>query len=124
MDEKSIEHVQEGIYEFLKILGAHFPGDLTLNQIRVLQYVHLNWRYRKTSTTHAEICAELELPSATVSRSVAKFLELRLLDEQIDPADGRRRLIEGTGVIPRHPGDLDHELAELAERQDRKKANW
>jgi len=124
MDEKSIEHVQEGIYEMLKILGAHFSGDITLNQIRVLQYIHLSWRYRKTSTTHAEICAELELPSATVSRSVAKFIELGLVDEKVDQADGRRRLIEGTGVNPRHPGDLDHELAELAERQDRKKANW
>lgn len=124
MDERTIAHVQEGIYEMLKVLVAHFPGDLTLNQVRVLQYIHLKWRYSNSSTTHAEICAELELPSATVSRSVAKFLEQGWVEEQVDPADGRRRLIDGTGFNPQDPGDLDRELAELAGRQERKKADW
>lgn len=113
MNDQSIAQAQGGMFEMLRILARYVPGDYTLNQIRVLQYIHMCSRYRGNPTTHVEICRELDLPSATVSRSVARFLEEGSIEEQIDPADGRRRLISATGTLPGVSGDLDRELAKL-----------
>ena len=101
----------------LTALAKYVSGDLTLNQLRVLQFINLCWRHRKTATNHREICNELGLPAATVSRAIGKFIEIGLVTEEVDPADGRKRLVIATGVIPGAPNDdLDLELAELAAR--------
>jgi DNA-binding MarR family transcriptional regulator len=113
MDEKDVARVQEAIFELLTLWSRHVAGDYTLNQIRVLQYIHMCWRYRETPTTHAEICMALDLPSATVSRAVSRFLGEGSLREEVDPADGRRRLIGGTGLTQGAEGDLDLAISEI-----------
>jgi DNA-binding MarR family transcriptional regulator len=100
----------------LSTMARHVAGDYTLNQIRVLQYAHMCWRYRSAPTTHADICRELQLPSATVSRAIGKFIEVGILREELDPADGRRRLVSGTGRLPGSNVDLDRELADFFSR--------
>ncbi len=117
IDSKSVAHAQEGMREILTVLSRHVSGDITLNQLRVLQFINLCWVHRKTATNHREICNELGLPPATVSRAIAKFIETGIVTEEVDPADGRKRLVIVTGVIPDAPNDnLDLELAELAAR--------
>ncbi len=113
MDTESIRQSQEGVLEMLSKMARHIAGDYTLNQIRILQYAHLCWRYRGAPTTHADICRELDLPSATVSRAIGRFIEEGILREELDPADGRRRLVNGTGRLSGSDVDLDSELAEL-----------
>jgi DNA-binding MarR family transcriptional regulator len=116
MNPESLAEIQESILEFLTTLARHISGDLTLNQIRVLQFINLCSRFRNEATRHTEICAELDLQSATVTRAVGKFIETRMVAEKSDPDDGRRRLVVGTGVIPGSNQRLDMEVAEVMGR--------
>jgi DNA-binding MarR family transcriptional regulator len=116
MSSKSLAESQEKMLELLTVLAHHLSGDLTLNQIRVLQFINLCSRFRNEATRHTEICTELGLPSATVTRAVGKFIETRMVAEKSDPDDGRRRLVVGTGVIPGSNQRLDIEVAEVMGR--------
>ena len=114
MNSESLAETQEIILEFLTTLARHISGDVTLNQIRVLQFINLCSRYRGEATSNVKVCSELDLPSATVSRAIVKFIEAGLISDEVDPDDGRGRLVVGTGVIPGTNQHLDPELAEDA----------
>jgi DNA-binding MarR family transcriptional regulator len=115
MNPELLAEIQESILKLLHTFARHVSGDLTLNQIRVLQFINLCSRYRGEATSNVEVCSELDLPSATVSRAIAKFIEAGLISDEVDPDDGRRRLVVGTGVIPGTNQHLDPELAALTE---------
>ena len=116
MNPESLAETQEVILEFLTTLARHVSGDVTLNQIRVLQFINLCSRYRGEATSNVKLCSELDLPSATVSRAIVKFIEAGIISDKVDPDDGRGRLVVGTGVMPGTNQHLDPELAEHMEQ--------
>ena len=118
VEQASVAQSQATIFELLTTLSKFVSGDLTLNQIRVMQFINLCWRHRSAGCTgHMDICSELNLPSATVSRAVAKFIKADMVGDEVDPDDGRKRLVVGSGAIPGAPDDdLDLVLARLFTR--------
>ena len=68
MDASTALRDQEFAREFLELIAAYVPGQYTLNQIRILHYIHLCSDYRGRPATHGEICRALRLSAPTVSR--------------------------------------------------------
>jgi DNA-binding MarR family transcriptional regulator len=99
MNDWSEEEQQLFVLDHLKILGQYLPGDTTLNQLRVIQYIRLKCVNGGTGTTHTEICQDLELNGATVTRALTRFLAGHLINQQSSPEDGRQRfLVMGTQI--------------------------
>lgn len=108
---------QEFVYRSMNLLAEFYGGETTLNQIRVAQYVNWQSTCLGHPTMHQEICAALDMPASTVTRAIAKFIDLGWLIEKTDPNDGRKR-INLINLInldnPKMDGSLDYRLLQLA----------
>ena len=86
------------LYEKLSVLYECFGGDLTLNQMRVALFVHLEADAgRKPS--HGQVSRETKISPSTVSRCVIALVNLGLLKEKVDPDDRRRHLLSVTNAL-------------------------
>ena len=97
--------------ECLRVLSELVPGEITLNQIRVLQYVVFTSTTRASAPCQKEICAALELSSSTVSRATSMLLKIGILKEVADPADDRKRL----EIVNNHYPELDTHVEQVKE---------
>lgn len=105
---------QEFVYRSMNIVAEFYGGETTLNQIRVAQYVNWQSGVLDHPTTHQEICAALDMPPSTVTRAIAKFINLGWLIEKTDPDDGRKRINLINLDNPKMDGSLDYQLLQLA----------
>ena len=78
---------------FFDLLGDFLPGEVTFNQVRILQYVHLSSGARGGSCHHRQIASELGIAPATVSRALVQWHKLGVIQDVQDPHDGRRRYV-------------------------------
>jgi DNA-binding MarR family transcriptional regulator len=101
--------------EFLELLADYIPGETTLNQIRIVQYIAFHSQANEGYVGNTEISKALKIPAATVTRAIATFIEAKIITEEIDPKDGRKRLIRMSKDYPRL-GILDQEIMEIARR--------
>jgi len=101
--------------DYLALLAQHFPVDITLNQPRILQYIGLRSSRGEGHTSHKDICATLEMPPSTVTRAISAFIDSGVLQEVVDPEDGRRRLISVSRSYPTR-GQLNEQVIELARK--------
>lgn len=60
---------------------------------------------RRTDTTIAynDLLDELDIPTSTLSRSLARLCRLGLASKRVDPSDRRRRLIKATTSVEHLP---------------------
>ena len=101
------------VMEYFKLLAGYLPGDATLNQIRVLQYIGLHSLDDGSGTTHTDICQSLEMKPATVTRAVTRFLGAGLISETLSLEDERQRFIAMDLGFSRK-GTLDKKVEALA----------
>jgi DNA-binding MarR family transcriptional regulator len=103
----------EYVKAYLELIAGHFPGETTLNQLRILQYIGMRCSQGKGHTSHKEICEALGLTPSMVTRAVAAFMDAGVLREETDPADGRRRFVS---LNPNRPGNgnLNAQVVTLA----------
>ena len=105
---------------YLGLVAQYFPGETTLNQIRILQHISMLSKSNAGHGSNSEICNVLGLSAATVSRAVSSFIGAGILSEEEDPRDGRKRLIKiSDSYLLR--GGLDQKALELARRYFRGK---
>ena len=112
-DPKAFPH--DYFKDYLALLARHFPGDITLNQLRILQYIGLRSSRGKGHTNHKDICMALEMAASTVTRAVSAFIETGVLHEETDPEDGRRRLVSVRRSYPSR-GQLNEEVVQLGQK--------
>jgi DNA-binding MarR family transcriptional regulator len=86
--------------DILQLLGQHFGGDTTINQLRIGHYIGLMSLYKGMPTSNKDIADALSIPRSTVSRIVADCIEKGWVIEQPHPEDGRKRLFL---IAPEHP---------------------
>jgi len=61
--------------EYFSLLAEVVPGDTTLNQIRVAQYIGLRAAINGVPACHKEIYTALKLSSTTVSRVISEAIK-------------------------------------------------
>jgi DNA-binding MarR family transcriptional regulator len=103
---------QEFFRDMLGLLAAHVKGETTLNLLRVGHFISLCSEYHDCETSNVEISRQLNIPRSTVSRIVSDLVEAKMVIEQEDPDDGRRRLLR---IAEQHPekGNIERSLYEL-----------
>lgn len=69
-----------------------YKGIYSVKELRVMHMVFRYWRRGKACTV-TQIANETGISKTTVSRAVTTLMTNRLLREQHDPEDGRRRLL-------------------------------
>lgn len=112
MKQTAIARRRQYVKDCLTLISEYFPGNTTLNQIRIAQYIGMRSVGGKGHTSHSEICRDLGMSASTVTRAVAGFIESGLLKEEVDPADSRRRQV--TLNACRHTRALPERIQELA----------
>jgi DNA-binding MarR family transcriptional regulator len=101
------------VQEYLGLVSQYFPGDTTLNQIRILQHIGLRSANDGGHACNTEICEALEMSAATVTRAVTSFIEAGIISEEADPQDGRRRYVMMNQSYPLQ-GTLNQKVIALA----------
>ena len=101
------------LQRYLGLMAQHIPGDTTLNQIRILQYIDLRSANDRGHACNTEICAALRMSAATVTRAISSFIEEGFISEEEDPQDGRRRFVMMNESYPLR-GALNQNVIELA----------
>jgi len=115
MNDWSIKLQHTFIQEYFKIVADFLPGNITLNQIRILQYIALRSLDDAPGPTHTEICQFLEMQISTVSRALTGFLADRIIRQELSPVDGRQRFVTLNPAYSQK-GMLDKEIELLAKR--------
>lgn len=69
-----------------------YKGIYSVKELRVMHMVFRSWR-RGEACTVTQIANETGISKTTVSRAITTLMTNRLLKEQPDPEDGRRRLL-------------------------------
>ena len=115
LDELAHLRQQEFIMECFKLIAEVHPGDITLNQIRIIQYIAFRSLQTGIGTMHKDICDALGLAPSTVTRAISGFVERGIITEQKDPEDGRKRFVLMNQSYPSR-ATLDTQLDELAKR--------
>ena len=105
--------------EHLELISQYLPGETTLNQIRVLQYIALRSASDEGSAGNTEICKALGMSGATVTRAICYGIKAGIISEDEDPRDGRRRFVMMNDSCPWR-GTLDQKIIELARGYFRK----
>ena len=103
----------EFLREYLELISQYIPGDMTLNQIRVLQYVAMRSDSDEGSACNTEISDALGMSAATVTRAISFGIKAGIVSEEEDPEDGRRRFVMMSDSYPKR-GSLDRNVIELA----------
>ncbi|MGI9307910.1 MAG: MarR family transcriptional regulator [Gammaproteobacteria bacterium] len=103
---------QEFFGDLLAMLATHVGGESTLNLLRIGHFISLRSEYQYCETSNAEISSQLNIPRSTVSRIVSDLIEAKMVLEQTDPDDGRRRLLK---IADQHPdkGTIERSLYAL-----------
>ena len=114
MDKRGNITQHEFGFEYFRLLADVLPGETTLNQIRVAQYIGLR-SAMGSPPCNKEIAAALHLPTTTVSRALVMFLEAKILRDIEDPDDGRRRFLIMNKDFP-GSGTLDRQVRALIAR--------
>lgn len=82
----------EQLYQVLELMAQLGPGSLTVNQLRIGQYI--GWKCETGEPVGVtEVASALDIPLSTVSRHVAELLEKRFVKEHVHPQDRRRRVL-------------------------------
>ena len=84
----------------LQIVADHSEASITLNHMRVIQYITMQTNYHDNAITHKEICDDLKMSPATVTRIISYYREKNIVHEWVDPDDGRKRFVKATGSGP------------------------
>ncbi len=101
------------VQAYLGLVSHYIPGETTLNQIRILQYIALRSAGEEGHPCNTEICKTLGMSAATVTRAISSFIEAGIISEEDDPKDGRRRFII---ISDDYRGDLDYKVIALAKQ--------
>jgi len=101
--------------EHLELISQYIPGEMTLNQIRVLQYIALRSASDEGGAGNSEICEALGMSGATVTRAICSGIKARIVSEEEDPRDGRRRIVTMSNSYPRQR-TLDQKVIALARK--------
>jgi len=105
---------QEFVMQFLKLVAGSVPREVTFNQVRVVQYIHLRSSLQGGVCNHREIASTLDIPAATVSRAVLHWLKLGVVIEKQDPEDRRKRVVT---IAPRWRSlELDEKTRSLIQQ--------
>jgi len=115
MKHPSAKHQQLFSMEYFTLLADYVPGDTTLNQLRILEYISLSCLDDRSGTTHTEICQALDMNKTTVTRTIARFVAAGVISQESSPADGRQRLVTMSPTYFRK-GTLDEKVRLLAVR--------
>ena len=113
MKHSMLKHQQLFVKEYFKLLADYVPGEITLNQLRVIQYISLRCLEDGSGTTHTEICQALEMNKTTVTRTVARFVATGIISQKSSSADGRQQILTMSPEYPRK-GTLDQKVRRLA----------
>lgn len=114
MKNENDDVMGKAIVEFalhgLKIIADKYGGDCTLNEARVMvQIIRCHLEGRTCSVTSLHKATGIPIP--TVSRAVTNLQSEGWLSEQIDPDDGRKRMISfGHRSLDATPDDIDRSV--------------
>jgi DNA-binding MarR family transcriptional regulator len=115
MKHSMIKHQQLFMMEYFKLLADYVPSDITLNQLRIIQYIGLRCLEDGPGTINTEICQALEMNKTTVTRTVARFVATGVISQKSSSADGRQQVLTMSPEYPRK-GTLDQKVRQLAAR--------
>jgi DNA-binding MarR family transcriptional regulator len=101
------------LQKYLGLISQYVPGDTTLNQIRIIQYIVWRSASDKGYACNTEICDALGMSAATVTRAICAGTTAGIISEEEDPRDGRRRLVMMSKKWWRR-ATLDQKAIELA----------
>jgi DNA-binding MarR family transcriptional regulator len=107
MNDREATSQYEFTMEFFRLLAAVMPGEITLNQVRVVQYINMCSARNEPPPCHKEIAAALEIAPTTLNRALSGFLKAGMVRELSDPKDRRKRLLimdksyPGSGTVDR-----------------------
>ena len=101
------------VQTYLGLIAQYIPGETTLNQLRILQYIALRSAGEEGHPNNTEICKALGMSATTVTRAISSFIEAGVISEEEDPQDGRKRFIT---INDGYRGDLDHKVIALAKQ--------
>jgi len=96
--------------EYLNIIASVLPGELTLNQLRILTVLNMVSRYAQVPVSNKQLATNLKLPESTVSRAIIGFQEKGWVVGRKDPDDARRTLYE---VVGNRTDPIDEKLEAL-----------
>ena len=113
MTAQQTEFPHEFVLDYLALIAQHVPGDITLNQLRILHYIDMRTAQQHGHTSHTEICAALNMSAATVSRAIASFIDAGIVREEADDWDARRRQVRLSEQFSQGH-TLDRQIIELA----------
>lgn len=115
MVKSNLPFPHEFVNAYLGLVAEYLPGETTLNQIRILQYIGWQSALIEGQTFHSDICQALGMSASTVTRAIGSFIEVGILTEKVDPNDGRRRCVMMSTNYPAR-GTLDVKVIAMARR--------